>query len=80
MINKMKYNEAFINIFNVSEADLNENFTYEGRADWDSMAHFALISELEDSFDVMFETNDILKYGSFNNGLEILKKYGVSFE
>ena len=36
-----------------------------------------LISELEDAFDIMFESEDILHYGSYENGKAILRKYGV---
>ena len=43
-----------------------------------SVAHLSLISELEDAFDVMFESNDILHYGSYENGKIILEKYGIS--
>lgn len=44
---------------------------------WDSVAHLNLISELEDTFDTMLETEDILHYGSYLNGLEILRRNGV---
>ncbi len=43
----------------------------------DSAAHLSLISELEDAFDVMFESEDVLHYGSYENGKAILRKYGV---
>lgn len=42
-----------------------------------SVAHLNLISELEDTFDTMLETEDILHYGSYLNGLEILRRNGV---
>jgi acyl carrier protein len=44
---------------------------------WDSVAHLSLISELEDAFDVMLDADDILHYGSYEHGKEILKRYGV---
>jgi len=44
---------------------------------WDSMAHMELIALLEDTFNIMFETEDILHYGSYENGKTIIKKYGV---
>lgn len=78
--NLKKYNEVFIEIFQVDENELNASFSYEERREWDSMAHFSLISELESVFDIIFETEDILHYESFNNGIKILEKYGISFK
>ena len=79
MDNLQKYKDVFAKVFNVEESVLNESFTFKDVPCWDSVAHLALISELEDAFDVMFESNDILHYGSFLNGIEILKRYGVTF-
>ena len=36
-----------------------------------------LISAIEDSFDIMFDTDDIIDFNSFEKGIEILKKYNV---
>lgn len=74
-----KYNQVFCKTFNVSEDVLNEGFTFRAVPIWDSVAHLSLISNLEDEFDVMFDAEDILHYGSYQNGIEILKKYGVDF-
>ena len=79
MDNLKKYREVFATVFHVDESVLNENFTFKNVSCWDSVAHLALISELEDVFDVMFESKDILHYGSYLNGIEILKKYGINF-
>ena len=38
-----------------------------------------IIYLLEDEFDVLFESEDILHYGSYLNGIEILKRYGIEF-
>lgn len=75
--NKEKYDAVFCTVFGVNKDALGENFTFNETTEWDSVAHLGLISELEDTFDVMFETEDILHYGSYMNGLNILRKYGV---
>lgn len=77
MTNLEKYNKVFIDVFNVSVDDLNNSFTFRNVPQWDSVAHLSLISELEDAFDVLFESEDILHYGSYENGKRILQKYGV---
>ena len=46
---------------------------------WDSFLHLTLISELEDGFDVLFDSEDILNFGGYSNGKKILAKYGVDF-
>lgn len=79
MSNLEKYNNIFCDVFGVEVEQLNDNFTFGSVKEWDSVAHMNLISELEDVFDVMFETEDILHYGSYLNGIEILKKYDVKF-
>lgn len=77
MDNKEKYINIFKDLFNVEETKLNDKFTFADVDNWDSLTHMSLISILEDEFDVFFETEDILNFGSFNNGINILKKYGV---
>lgn len=79
MTNKDKYHQIFMDIFEVNDNELNENFTFKNVDKWDSLTHLTLISELEDAFDVMFETDDILHFGGFMNGIEILKRYGIEF-
>ena len=53
--------------------------SFKDVAIWDSVSHLSLISRLEDAFDVMFDADDILHFGSYLNGIEILKRYGVEF-
>ena len=36
-----------------------------------------LESILEDEYDILFDTDDILKFNSYLTGIDILKKYGV---
>ncbi len=79
MDNLKKYNAIFCKVFNVSENILNEGFSFKDVPQWDSVAHLSLISEIEDQFDVFLESEDILHYGSYLNGIEILKRYGVEF-
>lgn len=75
-MNLEKYNNCFKEIFG-AEAVLDDNFMFGKAPGWNSLAHMELIALLEDTFGIMFETDDILHFGSYNNGKEILKKYGV---
>ena len=78
-MNKQKYTEIFTNIFGVDEAALNADFTFQNVDEWDSFTHLTLIGDLEAAFDVMFEPDDILHFGGFENGMQILSRYGVDF-
>ncbi len=80
MTNLEKYNRIFVDVLGVSESVLNDSFTFKDVPQWDSVAHLSLISELEDVFDVMFESEDILHYGSYENGKKILEKMGIEIK
>ena len=77
MTNLEQYNKIFMDVLGAAETVLNENFTFKDVPQWDSVAHLSLISELEEAFDVMLEPDDILHYGSYENGKKILEKYGI---
>jgi len=71
-----KYNQVFINTFNINEQQL-PTLNYQGVDTWDSIGHMKMIAELEEVFDIMFETDDILDFSSYLKGFEVLKKYGI---
>ncbi|WP_444343321.1 acyl carrier protein [Phocaeicola sp.] len=75
-MNIEKYNKIFMELFEVEEAELNADFNF-GVEKWDSLAHMELIAQLEDEFEIMFETDDITHFGGYENGKAILAKYGV---
>ena len=77
MLNNLeKYNNAFIESLDVEESQL-AGLAYQGVPAWDSVGHMGLISELEDAFDIQFETDDIVDFNSYEKGKELLKKYDV---
>lgn len=53
------------------------NLRYRGIPEWDSVAHMQLVAEIEDTFDIMLETDDVIGMSSYDVAKEILKKYGV---
>lgn len=79
MANLEKYNKAFMETLEVSEKELN-GLKYQGTELWDSVGHMTLIAALEDAFDIMFETDDIVDLSSYEKGKEILtKNYDIEF-
>ena len=76
-MNLVKYNAAFIDTFDLLESDLNDKLTYQSIVSWDSVGHMSLIAALEETFDIMMETDDIIDLSSYEKGKEILNKYGI---
>jgi len=50
---------------------------YQQIEGWDSLAHMAIVAEIEDRLDIMLDTDDIIDMSSFDRTLEILRAYGV---
>lgn len=80
MTNLEKYDEAFISTFEI-EKDQLPGLKYQDIKAWDSVGHMTLIAALEDAFDIMMDTDDIIDFSSYEKGKEILTKdeYGVEF-
>lgn len=79
MTNTKKYIDIFTSVFSVKASMLDETFNILDVENWDSVAHMTLIGELEDTFNIMFDTDDIIEFSSYTKGMEILKKYGIEF-
>lgn len=54
-----------------------ESLRYRGIEAWDSLAHMSLIAALEDEFDIMIDTDDVIDMSSFGKAREILARHGV---
>jgi acyl carrier protein len=59
MTNLEKYNQAFIESLEVTEDQLN-GLQYQQIPNWDSVGHMGLIAAIEDAFDIMMDTDDII--------------------
>lgn len=79
MTNLEKYRNAFVEGLGVS-AEQVDGLTFQSVPQWDSIGHMGLIAALEEAFDIVFDTDDIVDFSSFAKGKEILKKYEVVIE
>ena len=77
MANIDPYNNAFVEVFGVNASTLNDDFSKESVDTWDSVHQLNIIALLEESFDVMFDPEDIMEFTSYGKGREILKRYDV---
>lgn len=79
MTNLEKYNSVFVETLQITEDEL-LGLKYQAVELWDSVGHMSLVAALEDAFDIMMETDDIIDFSSYEKGMEILKeKYDVEF-
>lgn len=79
MNNLERYNEVFKNVFEVTEDSLQNEFSPDTIQSWDSITHLSLIESLEEEFDIMMDSEDILGLRSYRQGKDILAKYEVNF-
>ena len=77
MSNLEKYRNAFVEGLDVEEDKITDSLEYEGIPEWDSVGHMSLVACIEEAFDSMMETEDIIDFNSFQKGIELLKKYDV---
>ena len=79
MTNKEKYDQCFVESLGITPGQL-AGLTYQSIPLWDSAGHMNLIVLLEDQFDIMMDTEDIIDLSSYEKGISILKeKYNVQF-
>ena len=78
MSNLEKYTNAFVEAFEVTP-DEAKNLKYQDIKAWDSVGHMGLVANLEEAFDIMLETEDIIDLNSYEKGQELLAKYDIDF-
>ena len=66
-----------MDVFEVEETALCEDFTQESTDKWDSVTQMALVTALEQTFDIMLDIDDIYELNSYEKGKKIIRKYGV---
>ena len=60
------------------EGDVDWNAVrYQETTGWDSVAHMAIVADLEDNFEIMLDIDDVIDMSSFHESLRILQKYEV---
>lgn len=77
MSNHEKLCLCFLQALNVERERITDDLAYNTIAEWDSVAHMALIAEIESAFGIMIDTDDIIDMSSVGKAREILKKYDI---
>jgi acyl carrier protein len=78
-MSEQKLKKAFVKALGISAESPVEGLRYRDTETWDSVAHMQLVSLIEDAFEIMLETDDVIDMSSYLKAKEILAKYGVQF-
>jgi len=70
-----KLKEAFVEALMIESELVKDTLKYNEIDAWDSVAHMSLIAEIEDRFEIMLDTDDIIDMSSFAKAKEIVTKY-----
>jgi acyl carrier protein len=79
MNNTQKLYETFSQALGISLNRVIDGLKYNSIPEWDSVAHMALIAELETTFDIMLDTDDIIDMSSVEKAKDILSRYDIIF-
>lgn len=77
MNNLEKLNNIFCEVFSVDASVLGSGFDSKSVEGWDSVHQLSLTTEVEDTFDIMLDAEDILGFTSYDNAKAILNKYDI---
>jgi acyl carrier protein len=70
-----KLQSIFAESLGIELSTVTDDLLYASIAEWDSVAHMALIAAIEEDFDIMIDTEDVIDMSSFAKAKEIVRKY-----
>ena len=71
---EQKLRKIFCDVFSIDEQDVKDELAYSSIPTWDSVAHMAMVAEVEETFDIMMDTDDIIDMSTFKISVEIVEK------
>lgn len=76
MGNIEKLKEAFVEGLEIPMEEV-EGATMESVDKWDSIGQMSLVAIIEDAFGIEFEPDEVMRFTSFEAGVDILKSHGI---
>lgn len=70
-----KLKSIFAESLGIDESIVTDNLRYAEIPQWDSVAHMALVAGVEEGFDIMIDTEDVIDMSSFEKAKQIVIKY-----
>ena len=80
MNNDEKLISCFTNALKIQKDLVIDSLKYQSIPQWDSIAHMALVAEIENLFDVMLDTEEILDMSSVSEVKKILGNHEINFQ
>ena len=72
---EQKLKTIFASSLGIDENLVNDGLRYAEIPQWDSVAHMALVANIENNFDIMIDTDDVIDMSSFEKAKQIVEKY-----
>ena len=70
--------EILTKVLLLEESEISDELSRDDVEEWDSLAHLMLINELEETFQITINDDDILAIHTIGDLKKILKKLGVN--
>lgn len=74
-INVEELSALFVEELNIEAALVVDSLEYNTLPEWDSIAHMRLIVAIEDKYDIMIDTDDVIDMSTFKLAGDIINKY-----
>ena len=75
-----KLRSCFSRALGIPMERVTDDLTYNTIEEWDSVGHMVVVADIESTFDVMLDTDDILNMSSVREAASILKRLGVDID
>ena len=82
MMTKMQliFEDIISKILLLEKDQIDDSISREDLEEWDSMTHLALVSELEQAFDIILSDDDVTEIKTIGDVKKILNKYKIKVE
>ena len=70
--------EILTKVLLLEESEISDELSRDDVEEWDSLAHLMLINELEETFQITINDDDILAIRTIGDLKKVLKKLGVN--
>jgi len=75
MIDEEKLRKVFSESLSIDIGIVVDSLEYNTLSEWDSVGHMGLVAAIENEFNIMLETDDIINMSSFKMAKKILENY-----
>ena len=72
--------DCFVQTFAIEPDHVAPELAYQSIPQWDSVGHMALVAEIENTFNVTLDTDDIIGMSDVSKAVDILRKHGVTLD